>query len=358
MTFSTTLTGRRVLTFLVFLISYFLAMDILLYTRVQKYDVRPTPNGTVYRSPIPCGINPLCTVTVKGLMLDHPNHYFLSPLAAFVEDLLGIGRSWKWLTPNAISGFHVLVALAAAKCISSDSLSHRRLGVLLFQARTWLDDLDGRVARVRAHVEGERSDVGSTGYIVDGVCDGLGCIALLIGLYRFLSRNAARRGYDKLPQWSSSTSILEPLQGGWKTSNAVLRDLLLVCGHLLLTSATWNRYISLYQDILEKDFEKSGIGIDCLHARQTHVFRSASFWIVVLFWKCVNFHAALDYLLLAIFLDCVWEYVSCTRWWSIVLILLLVYITELHVLRVFAYVQGMPVFFEEEVYSAEDLGVR
>ena len=70
-----------------------------------------------------------------------------------------------------------------------DSLGYRRVGVVLFQFRTFLDDLDGHVARVKRHIRGERSEIGTTGYYVDGICDGLGCIALMVGVFVFLKNN-------------------------------------------------------------------------------------------------------------------------------------------------------------------------
>lgn len=191
--------GSRIL-FLLLLLSIilFVTMDSLLYSRVTDYPVRPVANRVQYHSEIPCDLNPMCIVTVKGLMLDYPNFYMLSPLAAIVDRILGISDTWTLVTPNMISGFHVFVAIAAGKFVASDSLSKRRIGVLLFQIRTWLDDLDGHVARQRKHIGGERSDVGSTGYWVDGICDALGCVALMIGLYCYLLKNPAKRGYEKL----------------------------------------------------------------------------------------------------------------------------------------------------------------
>lgn len=349
---TTTLVSRSFLAILILLTLYFLGMDLLLYSRIQTYEVRPTVNGTQYVSMIPCDINPLCTITVKGLMLDHPNHFLLSPLAAIMDNLLRISSCWTWVTPNAISCFHVLIAVVAGKCVSSDSLSYRRLGVILFQARTWLDDLDGHVARKRANIDGERSDVGSTGYIVDGVCDALGCIALIIGLYQFLARNSGRRGgYDKLPQLPV-TSVLEPGSVA-KTSHAVLRNILLMTVHLFLTSAAWNRYISLYQDLLETDYRAPSISEEHLYARQTSIFRSLSFWTIMLCWKFINFHAIIDYILLAIFFDRVREYLRLVRWSSYVVILLLIYVTEFHFLRAYTYVQGVPTFIDEEISPSD-----
>ncbi|XP_043260921.1 ceramide phosphoethanolamine synthase [Colletes gigas] len=339
---TTTFVSRSLLPILILLTLYFLGMDILLYSRIQNYDIRPTSNGTRYVSIIPCDFNPLCTVTVKGLMLDHPNYFLLSPLVAIMDNLLHISDSWTWITPNAISCFHVLIAVMAGKCISSDSLSHRRLGVILFQARTWLDDLDGHVARKRANIDGERSDVGSTGYIVDGVCDALSCVVLIICLYQYLVHNSNRRGgYDKLSQLPVS-SVLESGNVTSKTSNTALRNILLMSVHLFLTSAAWNRYISLYQDLLETEYRTPSISREHLYARQTTIFRGLSFWIIVLCWKFINFHAVIDYLLLAIFLDRTREYIRLIRWPSYVVILLLVYITEFHFLQAYAYVQGVP----------------
>lgn len=350
---TTTLVSRSFLAILILMTLYFFGMDLLLYSRIQNYDVRPTSNGTRYISIIPCDFNPLCTVTVKGLMLDYPNHFLLSPLAAIMDNLLHISNSWTWVTPNAISCFHVVIAVIAGKCVSSDSLSHRRLGVILFQVRTWLDDLDGHVARKRANIDGERSDVGSTGYIIDGVCDALGCIALIIGLYQFLARNSSRRGgYDKLPQLPVS-SVLESGSITSKTSNAALRNILLMTVHLFLTSAAWNRYIFLYQDLLETKFRTSSISKEHFYARQTTVFRSLSFLIIVFCWKFINFHAVMDYLLLAIFFDRMREYIRLVRWSSYVIVLLLVYITEFHFLRAYAYVQGVPSFIDEVITSSD-----
>lgn len=75
---------------------------------------------------------------------------------------------------------------------ATNSHSHTTgVGVVLFQLRTFLDDLDGHVARAKRHIRGERSEIGTTGYYVDGICDGLGCIALMIGIFIFLKNNVS-----------------------------------------------------------------------------------------------------------------------------------------------------------------------
>jgi hypothetical protein len=137
-----------------------------------------------------CHLNPLCDVTVKALMLDHTNHYIFAPMATLFDDLIGFSRQ-DLITPNMISFFHVFVAIISGRMVASDSLALRRLGVVLFQIRTFLDDLDGHVARAKRHIRGERSEIGTIGYYVDGICDAIGCVALMIGVFVFLRNNVS-----------------------------------------------------------------------------------------------------------------------------------------------------------------------
>ncbi|KAL0120803.1 hypothetical protein PUN28_008473 [Cardiocondyla obscurior] len=331
--YSSTFINKTCLAFLFLL--YFVGMDLLLYFRVQYYDVRPPVNDTrasPYYSPILCDLNPICTVTVKAMTLDHPNHYILSPLASLMDYLLGISRSWTWLTPNAISFSHVVVAVIGARYVTRSSLFHRRVGVVLFQIRAWLDDLDGHVARTRLNVKGERSDVGSIGYLVDGICDALGCIALAVGVFFFLKRNSNHRaGYELLPirTLSSSSSTSHSSVSSNSFWRSPLYNMLMVGLHLSLTSIAWNRYISVYQDLLESDFS-SMISREDLYDRQTTVFRSSSFWAIALAWKIFNFHAMMDYMLLAIFLDRIWEYVRFAWWQLPTILFMLILVSEFH----------------------------
>lgn len=201
--------SKFLLTLLFLLIILYVYLDVHLYLRIQNYpiDRNLSKNGTLLiqipstTSLVPlvnysdvtwvnCHINPLCDVTVKALMLDHTNHYIFAPLATLFDDLVGFSKS-DFITPNMISYFHVFVAILAGRLIALDSLRYRRVGVVLFQFRTFLDDLDGHVARSKRHIRGERSEIGTMGYYVDGICDGLGCIALMIGVFVFLNNNVS-----------------------------------------------------------------------------------------------------------------------------------------------------------------------
>ena len=201
--------SKFLLTLLLFLIVFYAFLDVHLYLRMQNYpiDRNLSKNGTLsLQVPstvsgqftvnysdvtwVNCHINPLCDVTVKALMLDHTNHYIFAPMATLFDDLIGFSKS-DFITPNMISFFHVFVAILSGRLIALDSLGYRRLGVVLFQIRTFLDDLDGHVARAKRHIRGERSEIGTQGYYVDGICDGLGCIALMVGVFVFLRNNVS-----------------------------------------------------------------------------------------------------------------------------------------------------------------------
>lgn len=264
--------SKLLLTLLIALIVFFVYLDVHLYLRIQNYPIDRNlfKNGTlsimIPTSATPvvnysdvtwvnCHINPLCDITVKALMLDPTNHYIFAPLATLFDDFVGFSRS-ELITPNMISFFHVFVAILSGRLIASDSLGYRRLGVVLFQFRTFLDDLDGHVARTKRHIRGERSEIGTIGYYVDGICDGLGCIALMIGVFVFLRNNPPRRGYTQLQSIipidskSSESGVVYKVK---VTTKKVARKVGYFTAQLLMSSTAWNRYIAYYQEILEKN---------------------------------------------------------------------------------------------------------
>jgi hypothetical protein len=175
--------SKILLTLLFLLVIFYIYMDVLLYLRIQNYPIErnynlnnsitsnmleknygttqyPLSSATSFLLEsqksikysnvtwIDCHINPLCDVTVKALMLDQTNHYIFAPMATVFDDIVGLSRC-NIITPNMISFFHVFVAALAGRMIASDNLGYRRLGTVLFQFRTFLDDLDGHVARTK-----------------------------------------------------------------------------------------------------------------------------------------------------------------------------------------------------------------
>ncbi|XP_062136415.1 ceramide phosphoethanolamine synthase [Drosophila sulfurigaster albostrigata] len=360
--------SKILLTLLFLLIIFYIFMDIELYLRVHNYAIdrnyhtndstaiyttssepSSSPSDpsktlklpTVAKEPsyeettwISCDINPLCHITVKAILLDHTNHYVFAPLATIFDNVVEISRS-TFITPNMISFFHVGVACVSGKLVSSDSLGYRRLGVLLFQIRTFLDDLDGHVARVRKHIRGERSEIGTSGYYIDGLCDGLGCIALLLGMFFYLKNNPPRRGYSIIPMSESksepTTATMIPKMKA--TTRKVAKNVISFTGQLLLSSTAWNRYIAVYQNMLERE-DISSSQYQC----QNYVFKSTLFFCVAWMWRIVNVHALLHCVLLSIFCDKLWDFLRAIRYSGYIILLVAICLTEMHILEAQNYI--------------------
>lgn len=369
--------SKILLTALFLLIVWYIFMDANLYLRIQNYPIERNyhyndtttlfdlsassssiqtiasatddnqPMDTITKrlvnygdtTWISCDINPLCHVTVKALLLDHTNHYLFAPMATIFDNIVGFSRS-TFITANMISFFHVFVAILAGRFVASDNLSYRRFGVVLFQLRTFLDDLDGHVARQKKHIRGERSEIGTAGYYIDGICDGLGCIALMIGVFIFLRNNPPRRGYTQLQAILPTTN--EPIKHSSEcgvtykvkvTTKKVARKIVCFSGQLLLSSTGWNRYIALYQDMLERNDVPP-----IQYNRQNIIMRSKWFFSVAWLWRVFNVHALLHCLLLSIFCDKLWEFLRMIQYIGFVVLLVIVCATEMHVLEVESFI--------------------
>lgn len=323
------------------MILFYVWMDVNLYIRVQSYprdrnfaqNLTPNYKDAAWFS---CDVTPLCDVTVKALLLDHTNHYLLAPLVMIVDNVVGISQT-AWITPNSISFFHVFVAVVSGKFVSSDSLVYRRVGVVLFEFRTFLDDMDGHVARARKHIRGERSEIGTSGYYIDGLCDAIGCVALMVGTFIFLKNNPPRRGYTQLPL-SAPCDIKEKDSGivfkAKVTTKKVMRKVTVFSLLLLFSSTAWNRYIALYQDLLERNSVTKAEFV-----RQNAVFQSTLFFCVAWLWRLANVHNLMDLLLLSIFCDKLWEFLKRIHYIGFVLFCV-VCVTEMHLLDVQNYIFG------------------
>lgn len=191
-----------------------------------------------------------------------------------------------------------------------------------------MDDLDGHVARVKKNIRGERSEVGTSGYYIDGICDGLGCIALLIGIFFYLKNNPPRRGYLQLPL-SESKHQESVNRVRTKSTWKVAKKVICFTGQLILSSTAWNRYIAVYQQMLERNDVTPP-----QFSKQNIIFKSSWFFSVAWIWRIVNVHSLLHCVLLSIFWDKLWEFLKAIQYSGYFILLVAVCITEMHVLEV------------------------
>lgn len=347
--------ASKVLTFLLLVIVIYCAcMDTFLFLRIQNYkldifdyidvsnvtEISTNSNKLSYEDVtwVPCSINPLCHPTVKALMVDHVNHYIYGPLCSLVDEGLGISDQWLIITPNMISFFHVFIAFVGAKLLTDQNLAVRRFGVVLFQLRMFLDDLDGHVARKRKNIKGERSEVGTLGYFVDGICDLIGVVAMVLGLMWYLKNNPPRRGYKDTPvstlpyhqlkEINSSEDIEKdhtPEVGiSYKTKvtyQRIIQVIGLFSGQMVLSSLAWNRYIDIYQEVLENN-------IDYDIGRREMMFKSGLFFFATGIWRIANPHSYLHLLSLAIFCDKTWPFLKALHYAGYMFLVIVVGMTE------------------------------
>lgn len=316
---------------------------IVLFERVQNVSTQ-TSTQSVKSSNyeditwIPCNINPLCHPTVKALMVDHINHYIYGPLCAVVDIGFSVSERMLFLTPNMISLFHVFVACVGAKLLTCQSLVIRRVAIVLFQIRMFLDDLDGHVARQRKHIKGERSEVGSLGYWVDGICDLLGVTAMMVGILLYLKNNPPRRGYKGTPVSTLPYHQLKEINSSediekdhtaeigisYKTKvplQRIVQVLGLFSGQMVLSSLAWNRYIDIYQDLLENSTEYDVV-------RREASFTSGTFFFATGVWRIFNPHSYLHLLSLAVFCDKTWTFLKAVHYSGYICLVVAVAISE------------------------------
>ena len=167
-----------------FILSYFLIMDIVLYMTLQTVTFVNQPKPTRYTP-----FNPL---SVKLLMTCPANHYVINPAAEYFDEITNFSRIFSFITPNMISYTHLVLGFISAYMVSRDSIRTRRYGVLLYEFRMFLDTYDGVVFRSHRGLKGYVSFKSSFGYIIDISCDIVGGIALNYGVLFYLWRNMCK----------------------------------------------------------------------------------------------------------------------------------------------------------------------
>lgn len=191
-------------------LTFFVAMDTHLYFVLQETSlVDQDP-------PTPGFFSPFKPLSMKLLMTDPCNHYIMGPSAEYFDEITNFSKVFYFITPNMISITHVIISLISAKLVSSESLGTRRLAVVLYQFRSWLDDLDGVVFRSHSNTKGTyQSNHNTFGYYVDIYSDIIGGVFLMIGilfyLWKALLPANGGKSYTPLPMTKSDNGPSSPV---------------------------------------------------------------------------------------------------------------------------------------------------
>ena len=168
--------------FFLLLFSYYITMDIITYVTIQNTTFTDQSRGESYSM-----FKPL---SAKLVMSDHTNHYFMVPTSELFDELTRFSKVFFFITPNMVTITHFVLALVAAKFVSSENLRTRRIAVVIYEFRIWLDSLDGVIYRSHANDPVYKSNKSTLGYYMDTTLDVLGGVAFNMGVLFFLFKGA------------------------------------------------------------------------------------------------------------------------------------------------------------------------
>ncbi|KAI1290444.1 Ceramide phosphoethanolamine synthase [Halotydeus destructor] len=336
---------------LILLIFFFLWMDITLYYKIQNLQpVFPsstgTPNAASESPDVGHLFSPFKGLSVKLMMMDQVNNYIFTPMAEVFDEMTEFSRTFTSITPNMISFIGVICAFIAARLMMCDNIIMHKLAVVVFQFRTFFDALDGIVARNHLGIKQHISLRKTSGYAVDAICDTIGFLAFLIGCYVYLKRNLPkqRHTHQYLPLQVIDADDTKSNHGHkfvisqyippkivW-TSKQVFFVCFCFAGQLSVSAFFWNRYIEEYHQLLETgaDTRKHAI-------MQNEVLHSSIMWVLMWFWRISNAHSLMQMLLVAVFVNRLWDFLTWIQYIGFVELFVFGFFTEMHLNDVEAY---------------------
>ncbi|RWS02115.1 hypothetical protein B4U79_15230 [Dinothrombium tinctorium] len=345
------------------MIVFFLWMDVSLYYKIQS--LKPYHQSSFTKPTETAGesltdtsttsthlFSPFKGLSVKMAMMDQVNNYIFTPLAEIFNEVTHFSKNFYFITPNMISFIGFLFAVFASKLVTFDSLAMHRLAVVVFQIRTFFDALDGIVAREHLGIKKHVSLHYTSGYMVDATADTFGFAFFLFGCYIYLRRNLPKQRYNNhqylpLQIQDGSPSINKPLTTTFMitqyippklvwTTRQVFFVVMCFALQLALSAFFWNRYIEAYHQLLESTPKSPAEA-----KLQNEVLRSSIMWVLMWFWRISNAHSLMQMLLLAVFLNRLWEFLTWIQYIGFLEILTLAFFTEIHLNDVESYISRL-----------------
>lgn len=234
---------------------YIIIMDIILYCSLQNSTLMDQKHEGTY--------SPFQPLSTKLLMSDPIQHYVINPTSEIFDEITKFSKIFYFISPNMISFTHLFLALLAAKFVSSDSLKTRRIGVLLYELRTWLDSLDGVVFRSHRNQQHEyKSHHDSWGFLIDAGCDISGGVIFSLGVLFYLFKMPPSF-FNKYKEEGSATLPLTKSENGYNTSEKTngkpsKKMLFFKCFcfgmQVFFSSGSWDKRVEQYGDLYATKF--------------------------------------------------------------------------------------------------------
>lgn len=152
---------------------------------------------------------------------------------------------------------------------------------------------------------------GTSGYYFDGICDGIGdtfvFVALLVYFYRHYGPSSGNYSYSRLEVKSDENVVvggnLLPVKASDIRNMGLVKRLLpsfflifFISCQTILSSAFWN--VSMLS--LQETMEEMTVTTPDAMAVQNHAFKSSTMWMIVYFWRVLNPHSLMQFILLSV----------------------------------------------------------
>ncbi|XP_076468532.1 ceramide phosphoethanolamine synthase-like [Babylonia areolata] len=297
-------------------LGYFAVMDIILLVTFMRTDLVESSKGSSEDELY----SPFTHLSVKALMNDHASQYITAPAVEYFDSFTRFSTVFYFITPNMISFFHLFLAFISARFVSSETLHTRRVGVVLFEIRTLLDALDGVVFRSHSHTKGVYQSVRSSlGYYVDITCDGIGGIFLMFGVLFYLFKR-----FDPTKQSDMSWKSAEAGATGKNGVNGLsgVGGIHVSYSKKMLFWKCWCYGIAIalggkfWDNVVDgfKGLFQTPIQDPTMSALQFDTCHSATTIFIMFIWRLFEGQALLQYVLVAIFIDRIWEFLNFVQY--------------------------------------------
>ena len=281
--------------------------------------------------------------SVKLRMLPPFDLYVYLPLCNWAENVFGLSQI-PGMTPNRVTFVHFSVAVVSGRLFASSCLLFRRIGCFLFEFRSCLDVLDGVIYRAQSTHKTFLSGWGSWGYWIDGMADVFGSLFIILGtVYRYnkcpppKDRSKAAKYNDKMKEDSDAEASFLPTHcADTGSSNGVerfsRRSAFKICLFITLSvvvrSRMWDHFIQSYHELL-------GVPrADISPQKQLEILNYPSTWILMWLWRWHSADQFLNFSLIAIYFDRLWEWMRFSVKAVVPNLLIFGAICQLHVMYV------------------------
>ncbi|XP_028410315.1 ceramide phosphoethanolamine synthase-like [Dendronephthya gigantea] len=280
--------------------------------------------------------------SVKLRMQDHISHYVWLPLSEHVDAKYKISKL-SWVSPNLISGLHLIVAIISGRLMYERNIWIRRLGCIVFEFRCFLDVFDGVVYRAQSNMKTSFvNGWGTYGYFIDAAADFIGCILVLVSciLYFLRCPPVKRKEYPNddaemalmIDYYGKSNSqYKEKVIVFYESKKKILIMMLAYGIQISARSGFWDHFLHEYHTLLE-------VKSDAISpVLQAEALSFHSTWAVLWLWKLCAADIFLELTIVAIFFDKFWRWVVLVNYVGPATLAITVVLSQMHVIMVRQY---------------------